>query len=132
MKWLRGLLPLLLTSVVASGGFAMAEGPIRSNTNDLPVLSDAAAGCSYGTRALAPSDYLPPGSFTSESDYIKMSGTRDRCSILFNWGAGAGAAGSTSGVSYISAMSDSMNSASATQRLCASPEDPKCAPEKFP
>ena len=132
MKWLRGLLPLLLTSVVASGGFAMAEGPIRSNTNDLPVLSDAAAGCSYGTRALAPTDYLPPGALKNESDSVKISGTRDRCSIFFNWGTGAGAAGATSGISYVSASSDAMNSPNSTQSLCASPTDPKCAPEKFP
>ncbi len=94
------------------------------NTSEMQVVSDAAAGCTYGTKPLTSADYLPAGTVKNFEQIMNYFNTRDKCSVFFNW---APLSNFPQGVSYVKVSSGTNTDPESTEHLCVGAGDPSCS-----
>ncbi len=131
---------LRLWGLVAAMVLMMAATPAVGNQNRAQ-LSDAAAGCTYGTRQLQESDYARANAFTTYTEYreyfnqMNGSGAND-CSVSWQWfppapGWGISYVVAGSSAAFGGPAATSNPTASRDQVACTGLTDPNCAASKF-
>ena len=113
--------------LLVAGLLSLCLAPVSFAADRNAPISDAAAGCTYGTASADTVKLPAPGSISSLEEFNRLP--RDPCTALMMWTANNG--GNTA-ASVMTALTGPNTDPNYSEVQCTTVADPACDPKQFP